>query len=58
MTRGLILVLLLGLRAEEKERCMKDLRAASSADDKRQGPEATGAASGATSATPGTAAPR
>jgi hypothetical protein len=95
MTRGLILVLLLGLsavsfadgpgsrirmgpaapqpmgpaaerdlqrceamRAEEKERCIKHLRAASSADDKRQGPEATGAASGATSATPGTAAPR
>ena len=46
------------MRGDAKERCIKDLRAASSADDKRQGPEATGAASGATSATPGTAAPR
>lgn len=36
-----------GLRAEEKERCLKDQRAAEAANEKRRGPEATGAGSGA-----------
>jgi hypothetical protein len=35
------------LREEEKERCLKDLRAAEAANEKRRGPEATGAGSGA-----------
>jgi hypothetical protein len=37
------------LRAEEKERCMKSVRAAAAAEEKRRGPEATGAASGSSS---------
>jgi hypothetical protein len=56
------------MRGEQRERCMKNLRAAASADDKARGPEATGAASGASgssttgasggSTAPGGAAPR
>lgn len=43
------------MRGEEKERCMKTVRAAAAAEEKRRGPEATGAASGGTS---GSTAPR
>jgi hypothetical protein len=39
------------MRTEEKERCMKAVRAAAAAEEKRRGPEATGAASGGTSTT-------
>ena len=35
------------LSGEEKERCMKDVRAAITAGEKQRGPEATGAGSGA-----------
>lgn len=43
------------LPEEEKERCLKDQRAAEAANEKRRGPEATGAGSGAGSgATSGT----
>jgi hypothetical protein len=34
------------MRDKEKERCMKTVRAAAAAEEKRRGPEATGAASG------------
>ena len=50
------------LPAEAKERCMKDVRAAIMAEEKKRGPEATGAGSGAsgpaTGTAPGGAAPR
>jgi hypothetical protein len=54
------------MRGEEKDRCMKNLRAAAAADEKARGPEATGAApgagsgtaSGAAGGTSGGAAPR
>lgn len=42
--------------ADEKERCMKTVRAAAAAEERRRGPEATGAGSGAS--TSGAAAPR
>lgn len=45
------------LPAEAKERCMKDVRAAITAERKERGPEATGAGSGASSPAAGTAAP-
>lgn len=49
------------LSGEEKERCMKDVRAAITAGEKQRGPEATGAGSGAgsgaTSGASGGAAP-
>jgi hypothetical protein len=35
------------LRDEAKERCLKQLRAAAAAEDKKRGPEASGAGSGA-----------
>lgn len=37
------------MRDERKERCMKAVRAAAAAEEKRRGPEATGAAAGGTS---------
>ncbi|HWM43534.1 MAG TPA: hypothetical protein VNP36_13945 [Burkholderiales bacterium] len=43
------------LPAEAKERCMKDVRAAITAEEKKRGPEATGAGSGASSPAAGTA---
>jgi hypothetical protein len=42
--------------AEEKVRCMKSVRAAAAAEEKRRGPEATGAASGGSAS--GSFAPR
>jgi hypothetical protein len=45
------------LREEAKERCIKEVRAAVAADEKQRGPEATGAGSGASSATSGASAP-
>jgi hypothetical protein len=41
------------MRGEEKDRCMKNLRAAAAADEKARGPEATGAGPSAGSGTAG-----
>ena len=42
------------MQGEAKERCLKNLRAATAAEEKKRGPEAIGAGSGASGATSGT----